>query len=165
MWTPAIKMKLNLGPLVFNAIRAIHATTPILILGGQYHSVQWYARNWGLCPGHTHIRDCSAYHSCNNVLIWSLDETCDQYNLTKGLCHWKAAVTWKQLVCPLKSDGDGFERFRRLAECVSYYRSHAPVWPLNQVPSWTKRVVKKLSNSAEDTLIPIASHMKYAPPT
>jgi len=33
-----------LGPLVFNAIRAVHPTTPILILGG-----------------HTHIRDCSMW--------------------------------------------------------------------------------------------------------
>jgi hypothetical protein len=32
------------GPLVFNAIRAVHPTTPILILGG-----------------HTHIRDCRKY--------------------------------------------------------------------------------------------------------
>ena len=31
-------------PLVFNAVRAIHPTTPIIILGG-----------------HTHIRDCSEF--------------------------------------------------------------------------------------------------------
>jgi len=122
-----LKWNLNLGPVVFNAIRAIHATTPILILGGQYHSIQWYARNWGLCPGHTHIRDCSAYHGCNNVLIWSLDETCDQCNLTKGPCHWKAAVTWKQLVCPLKSGGlMGFNVF---AGWLSVYHTIDPMLP------------------------------------
>jgi len=39
LMVPTIAMKLILilkGPLVFNAIRAIHPLTPILILGGSY---------------------------------------------------------------------------------------------------------------------------------
>ena len=33
------------GPLVYKAVRAVHPTTPILILGG-----------------HTHIRNCRKHH-------------------------------------------------------------------------------------------------------
>ena len=47
------------GPLVFNAIRAIHPLTPILIFGGKNWSMLWI-RSMVSCGyiGHTHIRDC-----------------------------------------------------------------------------------------------------------
>jgi len=46
------------GPLVFNAIRAVHPTTPILIFGGMYICPVISHHDSPSSTGHTHIRDC-----------------------------------------------------------------------------------------------------------
>lgn len=58
------------GPLVFNAIRAIHPLTPILILGGKHrliHETVVCSNNDHI--GHTHIRDC---RMLSLVLDWRM---------------------------------------------------------------------------------------------
>ena len=47
------------GPDVFNAIRAVHKTTPILIFGGKFEVlISFMKMAKSLIPGHSHIRDC-----------------------------------------------------------------------------------------------------------
>ena len=67
------------GPLVFDAIRAVHPTTPILILGG-----------------HTHIRDCSTWsnvYACPGAYT-----SFSQFSLMAALWRWKVGGTWRLLV-------------------------------------------------------------------
>ena len=49
------------GPVVFDAIRAVHPYTPILIFGGMHCYTISSRVNWRIYAGHTHIRDCQQY--------------------------------------------------------------------------------------------------------